>query len=183
MMNFISTRIPEVLRIILKVYTDQRGFFLESYNKKLFINAGITHEFVQDNLSSSVQYTLRGLHYQITHPQGKLVRVIRGEVFDVAVDLRKESRFFGNWVGVMLSEKNQEAIWIPPGFAHGFFTLSSRADVIYKTTDYYDPIGERCILWEDPDLDIDWPIPDGVRPLLSEKDSQGLLLNDSEVYP
>lgn len=155
---------------------------MESYKFELFENAGISFNFVQDNHSSSIQSVLRGLHYQVTHTQGKLVRAVIGEIFDVAVDLRRKSPFFGKWVGVILSEKNKEQLWIPPGFGHGFYTLSKRADVCYKATDYFDPGGERCIRWDDQEIAIDWPIANGRSPLVSQKDSEGLSLKDAEVF-
>lgn len=181
-MKLSSTSHPDVLRIKPNVHSDFRGFFMETYNKAVYFPTGITEEFVQDNHSSSKQWTLRGLHYQVTHTQGKLVRVVFGEIFDVAVDLRKNSSHFGQWVGVYLSEENKDQLWIPPGFAHGFFVLSERADVIYKTTDYYDPIGERTIRWNDPDLVIKWPIPSGKQPIISEKDAAGALFKEAEVF-
>ena len=181
-MNFIPTKHPEIFQIEPEVFFDKRGFFLESYQRDKFKKAGIIHQFVQDNHSSSIQNTLRGLHYQITHPQGKLVRVVIGEIFDVAVDLRRSSKHFGSWVGIVLSELNKNALWIPPGFAHGFFTLSERADVLYKATDFYDPSGERTLIWDDPDIAIKWPIPPDQQPLLSDKDADGALFADAEVY-
>jgi len=181
-MNTISTDIPDVLRIQPKVYEDERGFFMETYQKMRYEKAGIPYEFVQDNQSSSRQSTLRGLHYQITHTQGKLVRVVVGEIFDVAVDLRQSSPYFGKWVGVYLSAENKEQFWIPPGFAHGFYTLSEQADVLYKATDYFDPSGERCIRWDDPALAIDWPIPGHTTPLVSAKDSASPFFKDAEVF-
>jgi dTDP-4-dehydrorhamnose 3,5-epimerase len=182
-MNFIPTKHPEIFQIEPDVFFDERGFFFEAYQKNRFSKAGITYQFVQDNHSSSIQNTLRGLHYQITHPQGKLVRVIIGEIFDVAVDLRKSSKHFGSWVGVVLSALNKKSLWIPPGFAHGFITLSDRADVLYKATDYYDPPGERYLRWDDPDIAIKWPIPPDHQPLLSSKDANGAFLANAEVYP
>jgi len=181
-MKFINTRIPEVILIEPKVFEDHRGFFLESYQKLKFIEAGIPHEFVQDNHSSSQKFTLRGLHYQVSHTQGKLVRAVIGEIFDVAVDLRKRSPHFGQWIGVHLSAENKHQLWIPPGFGHGFIALSDRTDVLYKATDYYDQGGERCIRWDDPDLAINWPIPEGVTPLISEKDSSAPYLKEAEVF-
>lgn len=181
-MRFIRTRIPDVLRVEPKVFLDKRGFFLESYQKEKFSEGGIPFEFVQDNHSSSQKGTLRGLHYQVTHTQGKLVRAVIGEIFDVAVDLRKNSPNFGEWVGAVLSAENKAQLWVPPGFAHGFYTLSDRADVIYKATDYYDPAGERCIRWNDPDLAINWPIPEGSEPLVSSKDQAGSFFADAEVF-
>jgi dTDP-4-dehydrorhamnose 3,5-epimerase len=173
-MNAIPTEIPEVLIIEPKVFGDARGFFFESYNQRAFEYAtGKSPTFVQDNHSRSSRGVLRGLHYQVGYPQGKLVRVVRGAVFDVAVDIRSTSKTLGQWVGVELSESNQRQLWIPPGFAHGFLVLSEMADFLYKTTDYYAPAFERCILWNDPELDIRWPDV-GMAPLLSEKDSRGL---------
>ena len=181
-MNVISTSIPDILILEPKIFGDQRGFFLESYNYKVFNGlTGLNVNFVQDNQSRSTKNVLRGLHYQIQQPQGKLVRVVSGAVFDVAVDIRKSSPTFGQWVGVELSEENNRQIWVPPGFAHGFLVLSNSADFLYKATDYYAPEYERCILWEDPDLSIEWPI-DG-EPQLSPKDKDGLLLQQAEVFP
>ena len=181
-MNFIRTDIPDVIRIQPQVFGDARGFFMETYQKQKFSAAGITEEFVQDNHSSSRYLTLRGLHYQVTHTQGKLVRAILGKIFDVAVDLRQDSPFFGKWVGVHLSEENKEALWIPPGFAHGFLALSDRVDITYKASDYYDPTGERCIRWDDPTLGIEWPLPAGEVPIVSDKDASGLSFKDAEVF-
>ena len=170
--------IPEVVLIEPKVFGDARGFFFESFNQKAFDEAtGTNHQFVQDNHSRSAQGVLRGLHYQIQQPQGKLVRVVRGAVFDVAVDIRKSSPTFGRWVGAELSEDNQHQLWVPPGFAHGFLVLSDLADFLYKTTDYYAPQYERSILWNDSDLNIDWPIGE---PILSNKDRQGLKFNSAD---
>ena len=181
-MEFIKTDIPDVILIKPKVFSDERGFFMETYQKKLFIDAGIPQEFVQDNHSSSSILTLRGLHYQITHTQGKLVRVVIGKIFNVAVDLRRASPLFGKWTGAYLSEENKTQLWIPPGFGHGFIALSERADVVYKATDFFDPSGERCIRWDDPDLAIDWPIPQNASPLVSQKDSQAPTLKLAEVF-
>ncbi|MCB2202854.1 dTDP-4-dehydrorhamnose 3,5-epimerase [bacterium] len=181
-MNFQKTAIPSVLLLQPKVISDNRGFFLESYQKKNFFKAGIPYDFVQDNHSSSVKSTLRGLHYQISHTQGKLVRVVIGKIFDIAVDLQKSSPFFGQWVGAVLSAENKRELWIPPGFAHGFLVLSEQADVIYKATDYYAPESERCIRWDDPKLAIDWPIPEGELPIVSEKDMMGLSFEEAEVF-
>jgi dTDP-4-dehydrorhamnose 3,5-epimerase len=170
--------IPEVVLIEPKVFGDARGFFFESFNQKAFNEAtGTNHQFVQDNHSRSAKGVLRGLHYQIQQPQGKLVRVVRGAVFDVAVDIRKSSPTFGRWVGAELSEDNQHQLWVPPGFAHGFLVLSDLADFLYKTTDYYAPQYERSILWNDSDLNIDWPIGE---PILSNKDRQGLKFNSAD---
>jgi len=170
-----------VLIIEPKVFNDPRGFFMEVYQFEQFKAAGIGHHFVQDNHSHSQKGTLRGLHYQISHVQGKLIRVTCGEIFDVAVDVRKSSPTFGKWVGANLSSENKNQFWIPSGFAHGYYTLSGEADVIYKTSDYYDPEGERCILWNDSTLAIDWPLLPGVEPILSEKDKCGKLFSEAEV--
>ena len=170
--------IPEVVLIEPKVFGDARGFFFESFNQKAFNEAtGTNHAFVQDNHSRSSRGVLRGLHYQIQQPQGKLVRVARGAVFDVAVDIRRSSPTFGQWVGVELSEDNQHQLWVPPGFAHGFVVLSESADFLYKTTDYYAPQHERSIAWHDPSIGISWPaLAQGQQPLLSAKDSAAPLL-------
>ena len=181
-MNFLLTNIPDGQIIQPTVYPDERGFFMESYQKQKFVQAGIPYDFVQDNHSSSKKFTVRGLHYQVTHSQGKLVRVIIGEIFDVAIDLRKKSPHYGKYVGVYLSAENKHQLWIPPGFGHGFFTLTPRADVIYKATDYYHKEGERCIRWDDPDLGIEWPIPEGITPIISEKDSSAPSFNQAEVF-
>lgn len=176
-MNVIPTAIPEVLILEPKVFGDARGFFFESFNQKAFNQAtGLNPNFVQDNHSRSARGVLRGLHYQLPpHAQGKLVRVVQGAVFDVAVDIRKGSPTFGQWVGVELSEDNHRQLWIPPGFAHGFLTLTESADFLYKTTDYYAPSHERCLAWDDAAVGIKWPSA-GVAPLLSAKDLQGLAL-------
>lgn len=172
-MKVTPTAIPEVLIIEPKVFGDERGFFYESFNQKAFNEAtGTNHQFVQDNHSRSRKGVLRGLHYQIQQPQGKLVRAMRGAVFDVAVDIRKNSPTFGKWVGVELSENNCRQLWMPPGFAHGFLVISDSADFLYKTTDYYAPVHERCIAWNDPTICIQWP--DGIVPQLSAKDSNGV---------
>ena len=181
-MKRIETQHPDVVLIQPNVFNDDRGFFMETYQKAKFADLGIDHNFVQDNLSSSKQWTLRGLHYQVIHMQGKLVRAVRGEVFDVAVDLRQNSPHFGEWIGATLSEHNKQALWIPPGFAHGFLALSERADVLYKTTDFFDKNGERCIRWDDPTLGINWPIPEGESPIISEKDQSGYAFIDAEVF-
>ena len=174
--------IPDVVLIEPKVFGDARGFFFESFNQKAFNEAtGTNHAFVQDNHSRSSQGVLRGLHYQIQQPQGKLVRVARGRVWDVAVDIRKSSPTFGQWVGAELSEDNQHQLWVPPGFAHGFVVLSETADFLYKTTDYYAPEHERCIAWNDPQLAIAWPIAGA--PSLSAKDMQGFAFAQAPVYP
>ncbi len=179
-MNVIQTAIPDVLIIEPKVFTDARGFFYESFNKKTMQTAGITGDFVQDNHSRSARNVLRGLHYQITHPQGKLVRVIAGEVFDVAVDIRRRSPTFGKWVGMNLSAENRRMAWIPPGFAHGFLVLSEFSEVLYKTTDYWAPQSERTIVWNDRDLAIAWPT--GEQPQLSAKDNAGAVFSEAEVF-
>jgi len=173
-MKAIATEIPDVLILEPTVYGDERGFFYESFNKKTFRTlTGRDAEFVQDNHSRSVKGVLRGLHYQIKQPQGKLVRVVSGEVFDVAVDIRKSSATLGQWVGVKLSAENKRQLWIPEGFAHGFLVLSESAEFLYKTTDYYAPEYERCILWNDADLDIQWPLNRDEDIRLSEKDRSG----------
>ncbi len=181
-MQAIPTAIPDVLIIEPKVFGDTRGFFFESYNERAFVQAtGLQLNFVQDNHSRSAQGVLRGLHYQIRQPQGKLVRVVRGSVFDVAVDLRKSSPTFGKWVGVELSEDNHRQLWVPPGFGHGFLVTSASADFLYKTTDYYAPEHERCIAWDDPAIGIRWPLHGA--PQLSAKDQAGAPLARAEVYP
>jgi dTDP-4-dehydrorhamnose 3,5-epimerase len=172
-MKIIETRIPDVKLVEPKVFEDERGFFMETWNEKAFREAGIDATFVQDNHSRSVKGTLRGLHYQIKQPQGKLVRVTRGEVFDVAVDLRIGSPTFGQWVGEYLTEKNKRVFWIPPGFAHGFLVKSDVADFEYKCTEFYAPEHERTILWSDETLAVKWPLDDGTLPLLSERDRKG----------
>lgn len=179
---FTPTEISDVIQIQPRVYQDIRGFFMETYQKEVFSQAGIPHDFVQDNHSSSTRLTLRGLHYQMNKPQGKLVRVVVGEIFDVAVDLRLSSPYYGKWVGAYLSEENKNQLWIPQGFAHGFLVLSDRADVVYKTTDYYYAAGERTICWDDPSIGIEWPIPAGAEPIVSDKDANGGLFTDAEVF-
>lgn len=181
-MKATPTAIPEVLIIEPKVFGDARGFFYESFNGKAFDEAVGRHvEFVQDNHSRSAKGVLRGLHYQIQQPQGKLVRVVRGAVFDVAVDIRKSAPTFGKWIGVELSEDNHRQLWVPPGFAHGFLVLSDTADFLYKTTDYYAPSYERCIAWNDKDIAIDWP-DIGMEPVLSSKDAAGKGLYQADVF-
>ena len=180
-MQVVQTRIPEVLIFEPKVFGDDRGFFFESFNQRVFAQAiGRSPAFVQDNHSKSAQHVLRGLHYQIRQPQGKLVRVIAGEVFDVAVDLRRASPTFGQWVGVHLSGDNKRQLWVPEGFAHGFLVLSESAEFLYKTTDFYAPEHERCLRWDDPALAINWPLH-GV-PQLSAKDQQGQALGTAELF-
>ena len=180
-MNIVLTSLPDVLLIEPKVFQDERGFFLESYQKKKFQEIGIVAEFVQDNHSKSCQGTLRGLHYQLKQPQGKLVRVISGEIFDVAVDIRKTSATYGQWVGDYLSAENKRMLWIPEGFAHGFYVTSPAAEVLYKATDYYAPEWERSILWNDPTINIGWPLLDEL-PILSTRDEIGKLLVDAEIF-
>lgn len=181
-MNVVQTAIPDVLLIEPRVFGDARGFFLEGYNARRFTQAtGLSVDFVQDNHSRSRRGVLRGLHYQVRQAQGKLVSVVYGAVFDVAVDIRRSSRSFGRWVGVELSEDNHRQLWLPPGIAHGYLVLSERVDVLYKTTDYYAPEHERVILWNDPDIDIEWPLAD--EPLLSPKDQAGLPLKQAECFP
>lgn len=177
------TSIPEVLLLEPRVFGDDRGFFLERYNKRTFaVAAGIDPDFVQDNHSRSARHVLRGLHYQIRHPQGKLVWVVQGEVFDVAVDLRRRSPTFGRWAGFVLSERDRRMAWIPPGFAHGFLVVSDSAEVLYKSTDYYAPEHERTLLWNDPALGVAWPIPAGDSPVLALKDRDGVLLGSCELF-
>jgi len=180
-MKVTVTKIPDVLVLEPKVFGDDRGFFFESFNQHLFNEAThLNHQFVQDNHSRSSQNVLRGLHYQIKQAQGKLVRGVCGEVLDVAVDIRKNSLTFGQWVGENLSAENKKMLWVPPGFAHGFVVLSEMAEFLYKTTDYYAPEHERCIVWNDEQLNIDWQIQ--TEPLLSEKDKQGKKLIDAEIF-
>ncbi len=174
--------LPDVLILEPKLFGDARGFFFESYNRRAFHDAtGLDVDFVQDNHSRSAQGVLRGLHYQIEHAQGKLVRVVAGAVFDVAVDIRKSSPTFGRWVGMELSAANKKMVWIPPGFAHGFLVLSDDAEFLYKTTDYYAPSHERTIAWNDPEIGVAWPLAGA--PLLSAKDQAGVRLKDAEVFP
>lgn len=180
-MQVTPAAIPDLLLIEPKVFGDARGFFFESFNRRGFARAtGLDLDFVQDNHSRSSQGVLRGLHYQIEQPQGKLVRVVRGRVFDVAVDLRRSSQHFGRWVGFELSEDNHRQLWIPPGFAHGFLVLSDMAEFLYKTTDYYAPVHERCIRWDDGQIDIKWPLTG--LPRVSEKDAQGLSLSQAPCF-
>ena len=181
-MKVTPTAIPEVLLLDPQVYGDDRGFFFESFNARKFESlTGIPANFVQDNHSKSARGVLRGLHYQIRQPQGKLVRVVAGAIFDVVVDMRKSSPFFGRWVGAELSADNRRQMWVPPGFAHGFVVISDSAECLYKTTDYWAPEHERALLWNDPALAIDWPLAG--PPMLSGKDSMGKLLADAEAFP
>ena len=181
-MDIIETRIPAVKLIKPKVFGDERGFFMETWNARAFAEAGIDTTFVQDNHSRSVKHTLRGLHYQIKQPQGKLVRCTRGEVFDVAVDLRKLSPTFGQWVGEILSEENQHQLWVPPGFAHGFLVLSETGEFQYKCTDFYAPEHERAIHWADKTINIEWPLSNGEQPLVSLKDAQARSFEQADKY-
>ena len=181
-MQRIPTTIPEVCLLEPKVFGDERGFFMESWNRRVFAELGIHLDFMQDNHSRSQKGVLRGLHYQVKQAQGKLVRVVSGAVFDVAVDMRKSSPTFGRWEGAILSAENKLMLWVPPGFAHGFLTLSDSADFLYKATDYYAPEYERSLLWNDPAIGIDWPLT-GISPLLAAKDAAGTLLKDAETYP
>jgi dTDP-4-dehydrorhamnose 3,5-epimerase len=181
-MHFTPMEIPDVFLIEPHVFEDERGFFMESFHQEQFRAAGLPADFVQDNQSGSQQGSLRGLHYQIHQPQGKLVRVIVGEAYDVAVDLRRSSPTFGRWVGASLSAASKHQLWIPPGFAHGFYVLSPRAEVFYKATDYYAPQWERSLLWNDPDLGIAWPLLSVQGVILSDKDRHGAPLAEAEVY-
>jgi len=181
-MQITPTAIPEVVLIEPKVFRDDRGYFLETFQTNKYKAAGITLPIVQDNHSGSSQGVLRGLHYQIHKPQGKLVSVVAGEVFDVAVDLRRSSPTFGRWVGITLSAQSHRQIWIPPGFAHGYFALSDWVEVLYKVTDFYDPESERTLIWNDPEVAVRWPLHEGRKPLLSPKDAQGLPLSKAELF-
>ena len=181
-MKVVFTDLKDVFYFEPKVFGDERGFFMESYRKTWLEDQGIDVEFVQDNHSSSKKGTLRGLHYQIKQPQGKLIRVIKGEVFDVAVDMRRDSETFGHWVGVFLSAENNRIMWVPPGFAHGFFVVSDEAEFSYKCTNYYAPEFERTLMWNDEAVGVDWPLGDIEAPILSAKDSAGSSLSESEVF-
>lgn len=181
-MNIRETDLPGVLVLEPKVFGDARGFFLESWNARAFREAtGLDAQFVQDNHSRSARHVLRGIHYQVVHPQGKLVRVVSGEVFDVAVDLRRSSPDFGRWTGVRLDAATHRQLWIPPGFGHGFLVLSETADFLYKTTDYWYPAHDRSLAWNDPDVGIDWPL-DGALPQLAAKDASAPRLADTDLY-
>lgn len=182
-MEFEPLAIPDVVLIRPRVFGDARGFFLESWEQRKFAAAGIDAHFVQDNHSRSMRHTLRGLHYQIQQPQGKLVRVVNGVVYDVAVDLRRSSPDFGKWVGVILSAENHEMLWVPAGFAHGFLVLSESADFLYRCTDFWAPRYERSIAWNDPEIGVQWPLPAGTEPLLSAKDAVASGFRDAECYP
>jgi len=181
-MEFVQTKISDVIEIVPKVFEDARGFFMETYRASLFVEAGLPQQFVQDNHSGSRRGALRGLHYQIHQAQGKLVRVVAGEIFDVVVDLRRSSPTFGKWVGVSLSAQNRLQMWIPAGFAHGFYVTSDWAEIVYKTTDYYAPQWERTLLWNDPDLGIAWPLLGDEQPTLSAKDVQGKRLGEADLF-
>lgn len=181
-MKFLSTAIPDVVIVEPQVFGDARGFFMETWQKRKFAEGGIDVDFVQDNHSASAQWILRGLHYQLDKPQGKLVRVTQGAVYDVAVDLRKSSPTFGRWVGVELSADNKRMLWVPPGFAHGFLSLTERVEFLYKCTEYYVPAAERAIAWNDRTLDIAWPLPANVTPTLSAKDAKGVTFDAAEKY-
>ena len=178
--NKISTSLPGVVILEPCVFTDERGFFLESYNERAFVELGIGEKFVQDNHSSSQRNVLRGLHYQIKNVQGKLVRAVEGEILDVAVDVRRSSPTFGGWEAVRLSDQNKRMLWIPPGFAHGFLVISKQAQVLYKATDYYSPEHERTLMWNDPDLKIAWDVEG--EPIVSAKDQRGVVLRDAETF-
>jgi dTDP-4-dehydrorhamnose 3,5-epimerase len=181
-MDIRPTRIPDVLILWPKVCIDTRGLFLETFRENEFSASGITGPFVQDNQTRSRQGVLRGMHYQIQKPQAKLVRAVAGEIFDVAVDLRRGSPTFGRWVGEILSDENKLQIWIPKGFAHGFYVLSEWAEVLYKASDYYCPESERTVLWNDPDLGIPWPLLEGRPPILSAKDASGKRFSEAELF-
>ena len=182
-MNVVPTSLPGVLILEPQVYGDERGFFMETFRADELAQYGIPGPFVQDNHSGSRQGILRGLHYQVRQPQGKLVRAVAGEIYDVAVDIRRSSPACGKWVGVQLSAKNRRQLWVPAGFAHGFYVVSEWAEVLYKATDYYAPEWERCILWNDPGLGIPWPLAPGQEPQLSSKDQRGKLFSEAELYP
>lgn len=182
MMQFERTVLPEVILVRPRIFSDARGCFFETWEQRKFAAAGIDAVFVQGNHSRSTRHVLRGLHYQIRQPQGKLVRVVTGSVFDVAVDIRRSSPDFGRWFGTVLSAENHQMLWVPPGFAHGFVALSECVDFIYQCTDYYAPEHERTILWNDPALAIDWHLPSGAEPVLSAKDAAGVPLQDAECF-
>jgi dTDP-4-dehydrorhamnose 3,5-epimerase len=182
-MQLEATSLSDVILIRPDVFRDARGYLFESWQEQKFCAAGLSARFVQDNQSHSTQHTLRGLHYQVVRPQGKLVRVVRGSVYDVSVDIRRSSPTFGRWVGVTLSEENNCMLWIPPGFAHGFLVLSTQADVLYRCTEFWAPAYDRSLRWCDPELNIAWPLPNGKGPLLSAKDAAAPLLRDAECLP
>ncbi len=182
-MKFEATRLPGIVRIIPTIHKDPRGSFMEIWNSRTFAEGGIDANFVQGNVSHSTKGTLRGLHYQIKQPQGRLVRVVHGTVFDVTVDLRRSSPHFGHWIGETLSAENKHQLWVPPGFGHGFFVLSETAAFEYNCTDFYAPEFDRSIRWNDPTIGVEWPLASGDEPLLSDKDAVAPFLNDAEVYP
>lgn len=181
-MQFIHTAIPDIILIEPKIFGDYRGFFMETYQAQKFSAAGIPTDFVQDNHSGSTQGTLRGLHYQIQQVQGKLVRCVVGEIYDVAVDIRLSSPTFGLWVGEWLTAENKKMLWVPPGFAHGFYVKSEWGELVYKTTDYYAPEWDRSILWNDPKIGIEWPIPGDTAPILSKKDLEAKSLGEADLF-
>lgn len=181
-MQITPTAIPDIVLIEPRIFRDERGFFLETFQADKYKAAGIALPMVQDNYSGSRQGVLRGLHYQIHKPQGKLVSVVAGEVFDVVVDLRRSSPMFGRWVGVTLSAEDRRQLWVPGGFAHGFYVVSDWAEVLYKVTDFYDPSSERTLAWDDAEVGVRWPLRDGNKPLLSPKDAQGLPLSKAELF-
>lgn len=181
-MKFEPTKLSDVILIKPQIFADERGFFLETRHEGKFAEAGIKQHFVQDNHSKSSQGILRGLHYQIKQPQGKLVRVIEGEIFDVAVDIRKNSNTFGQWIGASLSADNKHQFWVPPGFAHGFYVLSETAEVLYSCTDFYAPEYDRSILWNDPDIGIEWPLLSDASPTLSDKDKSAINFKQADVF-
>ena len=182
-MQFEPTAIADVILVKPRVFGDPRGYFFESWEERKFASGGIPARFVQDNHSRSARHVLRGLHYQLPHPQGKLVRVARGAVFDVAVDIRRSSPTFGRWVGAELSERNHHMLWVPAGLAHGYLTLSETADFLYRCTDFYVPECERAIIWNDPDIGIQWPLPAGIAPVLSAKDAVARSFKQAELFP
>ncbi len=182
-MKFEPQPIPDLVLVMPEVFDDDRGFFMETWQAREFAGAGIDATFVQANHAKSKKGVLRGLHYQLRQPQGKLVRVTAGEVFDVAVDLRRSGPTFGKWVGVYLSAENKHSFWMPPGFAHGFYVTSDVAEFVYSCTDFYAPEDERCILWSDPDLAIEWPVNEAPPPVVSDKDATGTRFRDAECYP
>jgi len=182
-MKFEPTRLPGIVRLVPTVHEDSRGFFIETWQARCFAEGGIDAKFVQENFSHSSKTVLRGLHYQIERPQGRLVRVVQGAVFDVAVDLRRSSPNFGQWVGEVLSAENRHQLWVPPGFAHGFLVLSETAGFEYNCTDFYAPESDRSIRWDDPDIGIDWPLAEGEKPLVSDKDAGASFLRDADTYP
>lgn len=181
-MKFEATRLPGVIRIIPTIHTDSRGYFIETWHSRKFTEAGVDTHFVQENFSFSSKGTLRGIHYQVRQPQGRLVRVVQGSVFDVAVDLRRSSPTFGQWTGETLSEQNRVQLWVPPGFGHGFLVLTETAGFEYNCTDHYAPEFDRQIRWSDPEIGIEWPLDDDDVPLLSDKDAAAPLLRDAEIY-